>query len=223
MNEVTQITQMTGVIQEIEEIIKRKFDNEATGHDWYHIDRVRRMALKIQKEEGGDPVVIELAALLHDISDHKFNGGDFDLGSTLSNEILLSLDVDEETRNHVSIIVKNVSFKGSGEKDNMPTLEGRIVQDADRIDAIGAIGIARTFAYGGAVGHPIYDPELPPQENQSTENYVKNKSHTINHFYEKLLLLKDRMHTNTAKRIATERTEFMRNFLDQFYKEWNAS
>ncbi len=211
---------MALVIQEIEEIIKRKFENEATGHDWYHIDRVRTMALQIQKEEGGDPLIIELAALLHDISDHKFNGGDFDLGATLSNEILLSLDVNKETRDHVSRIVKNVSFKGSGEADKMITLEGKIVQDADRIDAIGAIGIARTFAYGGSVGYPIYDPKLPPQKNQSVENYVKNKSHTINHFYEKLLLLKDRMHTNTAKKIAEERTDFMENFLDQFYKEW---
>lgn len=208
------------VIQSIGEEIRSQFEHEGTGHDWYHIDRVRRIALEIQKEEGGDPYVVELAALLHDISDHKFNGGDFDLGANIAYQLMQKYNVEGQIREHVADIVKNVSFKGSGVEDQMKSIEGRVVQDADRIDAIGAIGIARTFAYGGAVGQAIYDPNISPKENQSMESYVNERSHTINHFYEKLLLLKDRMHTRKGKSIAEERTRFMEAFLDQFYKEW---
>jgi len=211
---------MKTAIQSIEKVVRLKFENEGTGHDWYHIDRVRRVALQIQEKEGGKKEVVELAALLHDISDHKFNGGDFTLGSTIANQILLEYNVDDVTRKHVVEIIDNVSYKGSGVEDVMDSIEGKIVQDADRIDAIGAIGVARTFAYGGSVGQLIYDPEVPPKQNQTTESYVKERSHTINHFYEKLLLLKDRMHTSTGKNIAQERTEFMENFLKQFYTEW---
>lgn len=207
-------------IQAIEQQVKELFENEGTGHDWFHIDRVRKIALKIQAKEGGNRDVIELAALLHDISDHKFNGGDFDKGAIVTREILDSLNVDKETKSAVVSIVKNVSYKGSGEKDEMDSLEGKIVQDADRIDAIGAIGIARTFAYGGSVGQPIYDPSISPKLNQSKESYVNDRTHTINHFYEKLLLLKKRMHTSAGKAIAEERTRFMEDFLDQFYEEW---
>ena len=211
---------MKEVIQEIEQEILKKFKNEATGHDWYHIDRVRKNALKIHEKEVGDSLVVELAALLHDISDHKFNGGDFDLGASIAKEMMVKYGVDESTIDAVTYIVKNVSYKGSGVADTMESLEGRIVQDADRLDAIGAIGIARTFAYGGSVGSPIYDPEILPKTNQTKESYVKDRSHTVNHFYEKLLLLKDRMHTDTAKKMAMERTQFMEDFLLQFYKEW---
>lgn len=215
-----QNSDMKTVIQSIEKEIQQQFENEGTGHDWYHIDRVRRIALQIQEKEGGDKIVIELAALLHDVSDHKFNGGDFDLGASIADQMLVKYNVDEQMRKQVSKIVKNVSYKGSGVEDTMNSLEGKILQDADRIDAVGAIGIARTFAYGGSIGQPIYDPEIPPKENQSKESYVNERSHTVNHFYEKLLLLSDRMHTKTGKMIAGERTEFMRSFLNQFYKEW---
>ncbi|WP_107038773.1 HD domain-containing protein [Brumimicrobium mesophilum] len=211
---------MKEVIQVVEEKVKKKFENEGTGHDWFHIDRVRRIALAIQKKDGGDRDVIELAALLHDISDHKFNGGDFNEGARATNQIIESLNVNSKIRNEVALIVKNVSYKGSGEEDLMPSLEGRIVQDADRIDAIGAIGIARTFAYGGSIGQPIYDPSVPPKLNQTTESYINERTHTINHFYEKLLLLEDRMHTDAGKKIAAERSQFMKDFLDQFYREW---
>jgi uncharacterized protein len=213
---------MKAVIGSIEKEIKLQFEHEGTGHDWYHIDRVRRLALQLQAREGGDAIVVELAALLHDVSDHKFNGGDFELGEVIADEILKNHGVDKEISKHIAEIVKNVSYKGSGVQDVMNSLEGKIVQDADRIDAIGAIGIARTFAYGGSVGQMIYDPNIAPKENQSVESYVNERSHTINHFYEKLLLLKDRMHTNTGRAIAEERTDFMQNYLNQFYKEWDS-
>lgn len=211
---------MKAIILAIEEEIKEQFMNEGTGHDWYHIDRVRKIALHIQEKEGGDRIIIELAALLHDISDHKFNGGDFELGGSIARGMLTNLTVDKDIINAVAYIVENVSYKGSGVRDKMNSLEGRIVQDADRLDAIGAIGIARTFAYGGKVGQPIYDPTIPPKENQSLESYQNDKSHTINHFYEKLLLIQDRMHTSVGKEMAKERTAYMNGFLLQFYKEW---
>lgn len=210
------------VLQEIEGEIKKQFEKEGTGHDWHHINRVRNLALDLQEKEGGDRVVIELAALLHDISDHKFNGGDFDKGALVSDALLIKYNVEEDMRKKVTEIVKNVSYKGSGVADTMPSLEGKIVQDADRIDAIGAIGIARTFAYGGAKGRLIYDPNTSPILHQDEKSYQKSESHTVNHFYEKLLLLKDRMHTESAKIIAAERTRFMEDFLAQFYKEWKS-
>jgi uncharacterized protein len=211
---------MKSVIRTVEQQIKNQFENEGTGHDWFHIDRVRRIALEIQEKEGGNRDIIELAALLHDISDHKFNGGDFEKGAHIANVILNRLNVKSEIISAVAIIVKNVSYKGSGEIDEMDSWEGRIVQDADRIDAIGAIGIARTFAYGGSIGQTVYDPAIPPKVNQSIVSYVNDRSHTINHFYEKLLLLKGRMHTETGRGIAAQRTEFMEDYLTQFYKEW---
>lgn len=211
---------MKTIIQAVEQQVKKQFEQEGTGHDWFHIERVRRIALQIQEKEGGNRDVVELGALLHDISDHKFNGGDFEKGAKVTHQILAELKVDSKIKNDVALIVKHVSFKGSGEKDTTESLEGKIVQDADRIDAIGAIGIARTFAYGGSIGQPIYDPSIPPQVNQMKESYVKERSHTINHFYEKLLLLKDLMHTETGRQIAEKRTRFMQDYLDHFYEEW---
>lgn len=211
---------MVDVIKTVENKVKEMFMNEGTGHDWYHINRVRNMAMYISNREGGNPEVIELAALLHDISDHKFNGGDFNKGGELAKQILIELHVNPSTIEAVSYIVNNVSFKRSGEKDVWDCIEGKIVQDADRLDAIGAIGIARTFAYGGKIGQPIYDPKVKPKVNQDVNSYVKERSHTINHFYEKLLLLEERMHTKTGKKIARERTMYMQNFLTQFYREW---
>lgn len=210
---------MKSAIKSIEKYVEEKFKHEGTGHDWYHIDRVRRLALYIQEKEGGNRDEIELAALLHDISDHKFNGGDFDKGGVETSKILQKFKVEGELIEKISSIVNSISFKGNGLADNMDSLEGKIVQDADRLDAIGAIGIARTFAYGGSVNQPIYEPQIKPSIHNSKEAY-QNRTHTINHFYEKLLILKDRMHTDTAKAIAQQRTQLMRDYLDSFYEEW---
>jgi uncharacterized protein len=209
------------LIQAIEQQIRQQFEGESTGHDWHHINRVRTIALNIQETEGGDPTVVEVASLLHDIDDHKFNGGDWDAGATKARIILENLALEPSLIDHVCDIISNVSYKGAGVETPMHSIEGKIVQDADRIDALGAIGIARTFAYGGHKGHPIYDPKQPPTLHQTKEAYTKT-SHTINHFYEKLLLLKDRMNTKTGRKIAEERHQFMENFLKQFYEEWGA-
>ena len=207
------------LIQAIEQQIRQQFEGESTGHDWHHINRVRTIALEIQEIEGGDPTVVEVASLLHDIDDHKFNGGDWDAGANKARELLRKLGLADAFIDQVGDIISNVSYKGAGVETPMHSLEGKIVQDADRIDALGAIGIARTFAYGGHKGHPIYDPNQPPTLHETKEAYTKT-SHTINHFYEKLLLLKDRMNTETGRKIAEERHQFMENFLKQFYEEW---
>lgn len=211
---------MKPAIKTIEKYMEDKFQNEGTGHDWFHIDRVRRLALFIQEKEGGERDLIELAALLHDISDHKFNGGDFEKGGKEAKSILQQFNIDENTIDKIVDIVNTVSFKGNSVPDKMNSLEGKIVQDADRLDAIGAIGIARTFAFGGSIGQPIYNPDIEPSIHKSKEEY-QNRTHTINHFYEKLLILEDRMHTATAKSIAKERTALMRDYLNSFYSEWN--
>jgi uncharacterized protein len=211
---------MKSAINSIEKYVEEKFKNEGTGHDWFHIDRVRRIALYIQEREGGNKDLIELAALLHDISDHKFNGGDFEKGGDEARIILQKYNVGNELIEKVIALVNTVSFKGNGVADKTTSLEGKIVQDADRLDAIGAIGIARTFAFGGSINQPIYDPAIKPAFHNSKEKY-QNRTHTINHFYEKLLILEDRMHTKTAKTIARERTLLMRDYLKSFYSEWD--
>ena len=207
-------------ILKLKAFIKPLFLDESTGHDWHHIERVHRLSLHIQEQEGGNRTIISAAALLHDISDHKFNGGDYNLGAKKAIELLKQFHFTEDEIKQISEIVGGVSFKGNKVPPAPLTIEGKIVQDADRLDAIGAIGIARTFAYGGYSGQPIYDPTYPPKDHNTPEAYLKDKTHTINHFYEKLLLLKDRMHTSTAKEIAIERHWFMQQFLNQFYKEW---
>jgi uncharacterized protein len=209
------------IVSQIEELVKSECADIATGHDWYHIDRVRKNALYLQLKEGGDRMVIELAALLHDISDYKFNGGDEKLGGDVSYEAIVNHGGTQELAERIKTIVNSVSYKGANVKDTSTSLEAKIVQDADRLDAIGAIGIARTFAYGGKVGNPIYDPEIPVQLHTTFEAYKTAKSTTINHFYEKLLLLEDKMHTETAKKIAVERIALMKQFLYHFYREWN--
>tara|TARA_Y100000782_G_C10186754_1_gene267086 strand:+ start:2286 stop:2930 length:645 start_codon:yes stop_codon:yes gene_type:complete len=212
---------MQQMIKAAENHVKELLAKEGSGHDWYHIDRVRKNALSIAKEiPKADTELVELVALLHDVGDHKFHNG-----ASKATELIL----DFFKVNHSSIalaqkvaaIVEAVSFKGAGVDDQMESLEGQIVQDADRLDAIGAIGIARTFAYGGSKGRLIYDPEIAVEEHTSFEAYKKSENPTIHHFYEKLLLLKDRMHTEPAKKIAQERHRFMETFLEQFYKEWN--
>lgn len=208
-------------IQAIERSVKDKFSGEATGHDWHHIDRVRRNALIIAEKEGGDLIITELAALLHDIDDHKFNGGDWEAGTRKAKQILEEHHVPEQASIHICQIIGKVSFKGANVLSVPDSIEGKSVQDADRLDAIGAIGIARAFAYGGNKNRMIYDPDEEVVLHQSREAYFNAGSHTINHFYEKLLLLKDTMNTPTGKQMAASRHAFMEQFLKQFYDEWD--
>lgn len=200
--------------------IKERFSGESSGHDWWHTYRVYESGKQIAYEEGAELYVVELASLLHDIADFKFHDGDEDIGPRLAEEWLKSLGVEQDVITHVKNIVATISFKGANTKNEIKTLEGMCVQDADRLDAIGAIGIARAFAFGGARGNPIYDPNVPTNVEQSKEEYKKSNNPEINHFYEKLLLLKDRMNTDTAREMAEERHKFMEQFLQQFFKEW---
>jgi uncharacterized protein len=179
------------------------------------------MSKRLAQSEKADMFVVELAALLHDIADWKFNKGRFDIGPKIAREWLKKLKVEEPTIAHICEIVKNISFKGAGVKNLINTKEGMIVQDADRLDALGAIGIARTFAYGGYVGREIYDPEIKPVKRRTFSAYKNAKSSSVNHFYKKLLLLKDRMNTKSAKKIAAKRHQFVKAYLDRFYKEWD--
>ncbi|MFO7744846.1 MAG: HD domain-containing protein [Psychroflexus sp.] len=190
------------------------------GHDWFHILRVYNNAKNILSRETANGFVVELASLLHDIADSKFHNGDEEIGPKKAKAFLETQSVDPVTLKHVVNIIKNVSYKGGHNSGDFHSIELDIVQDADRLDAIGAIGIARTFNFGGFKNNPIYDPEVQPNPNQSKEDYKKSNSPTINHFYEKLLLLKDKMNTKTAREIASQRHEFMEKYLDQFYKEW---
>lgn len=209
------------VIEKTEEFVRKNLEKESSGHDWWHIDRVRKIAKFIARKEGGNSFVIELASLLHDVADWKFHGGDEKIGSKVARKWLEGLDVDESVINHVCYIMDEMPFKGAKTvSTKMKTLEGRIVQDADRLDAIGAIGIARCFAYGGKKGRTIHDPTLKPIFHKSFEEYKTGSMTSINHFYEKLLLLKGRMNTKTAKNIAENRHKFMKEFLERFFKEW---
>lgn len=208
------------IIQEIEKKVKKKLIDEGTGHDWWHAVRTRDMAKRIGKKEGTDLFIVELAALLHDIADWKFHNGKVGAGIKLVQEWLSECEVDPGTIEKVCNIVENVSFKGAHVGDKLTTIEGKVVQDADRLDAMGAMGIARTFAYGGSVNRVIYDPNKKPTLHKNFEDYKDSVSPSINHFYEKLLLLKDRLHTKTAKEIGQGRHECMENFLERFYQEW---
>ncbi len=194
---------------------------ESSGHDWWHIYRVWQTSLYIAAHENVDGDVVQLAALLHDIGDWKFHAGDESIGPRLAREWLQSLDVEEHVIAHVCTIIANLSFKGADVKAAPLTLEGQVVQDADRLDAIGAIGIARAFAYGGAKGREMHDPEAQPVMHATSEQYKASRGTTINHFHEKLLLLKERLNTPTARALAERRHAFMREFLDQFDAEWN--
>jgi len=201
--------------------VQNTLAEESTGHDWWHVYRVWKTALNIAKhEEGADLFIVQLAALLHDIADWKFHGSNSDMGVKTATAWLNKIDADKETIERVCYIIKNISFKGANVRNKMNSKEGRIVQDADRLDAIGAIGIARTFAYGGYKNVPIYNPEVKPKYHQTFASYKASNSPTINHFYEKLLLLKDRMNTKTGKRLAEERDVFMRTYLKKFFREW---
>jgi uncharacterized protein len=203
------------------EIVKQKLIDAEAGHDWFHIERVWKNARKIAQTENCDIFIVEIAALLHDIADSKFNDGNEEIGPETAKNILESLNLDEESINNVVQIIRNISFKGGHKYSDFNSVELQIVQDADRLDAIGAIGIARAFNYGGFKNRTLYDPEIKPDLNMSKEAYKKGAAPTINHFYEKLLLLKDLMNTESGKKLAEERHLFMEQFLDQFYKEWN--
>jgi len=208
------------IIEKTAAHVQSLLNGEGSGHDWFHVDRVRRTALRIGGGEGADLFVVELAALLHDVSDWKFAGGDHEAGRRAAREWLQPLGPPQPTIDHVCEIIADLSFKGAGVETPMRTIEGQCVQDADRLDAIGAIGIARAFAYGGHKGRALYNPAIPPDEHASFEAYKKNTGPTINHFYEKLLLLKDRMNTATGKRAAYERHWTMEQFLRRFFAEW---
>ncbi|MBM4305291.1 MAG: HD domain-containing protein [Deltaproteobacteria bacterium] len=208
------------IIKRVAEMVKKDLKNEGSGHDWWHVYRVWKMAKRIAKEESADTFIIELAALLHDIGDWKFHDGDETVGPEMARRILSKQGVSEEIIRHVCEIISTMPFKGAHVKAKMRTLEGKVVQDADRLDAIGAIGIARAFAYGGSKNRPIYNPNQKPVMHRRKEEYLNSKGSSINHFYEKLLLLKDRMNTKTAKEIADQRHTFMEAYLDRFFEEW---
>jgi len=201
--------------------VKKELENAEGGHDWFHIERVYKNAALIANGENCDILIVQLGALLHDIADSKFHDGDETVGPKKARLFLESKNVPEKTIDHVVNIIENISFKGGHETKKFSSLELDIVQDADRLDAIGAIGIARTFNYGGFKNRAIYNPERQPNLNMSKEEYKNSDAPTINHFYEKLLLLKDKMNTKTGREIAAQRHEFMELFLSQFYSEWN--
>ena len=201
--------------------VKEKLEGAEAGHDWFHIERVWKLSKKIAEKEGGNLEVIELSALLHDIADPKFHNSDETLALKISQNFLEEIHVNAKLIEQVLFVIKNISFKNRAEAPENPPLELQIVQDADRLDAIGAIGIARTFNFGGFKNNLMYHPEIKPNLGMNKEEYKKSNGTTINHFYEKLLLLKDLMNTETAKKIASERHGFMLQFLDEFYKEWN--
>jgi uncharacterized protein len=203
------------------QFVKEKLQNVEAGHDWFHIERVYKNALLIAKNEKCDLEIVQLGALLHDIADSKFNDGDETVGPKVAREFLESQNAPKKLIDEVILIIENISFKGGNFNKDYTSIELEIVQDADRLDAIGAIGIARTFNYGGFKNRLIYDPNVAPKLNMTKEEYKKSESPTLNHFYEKLLLLKDKMNTETGKKLAQERHKFMELFLSQFYAEWD--
>lgn len=208
------------IIENTIAFVKETLKNAEGGHDWWHIFRVWNNARLLNKTEQANQKIIELAALLHDIADSKFNDGDETIGPLKAKDFLLTQDIDRESIDHIILIIENISFKGGHSMSELSSKEFEIVQDADRLDAIGAIGIARAFNYGGFKNREIYNPEIPPNLNMSKEDYKKSTAPTLNHFYEKLLLLKDRMNTQSGKDMAEKRHQFMLEYLDQFYSEW---
>lgn len=208
-------------IEQTAQFVQEKLKDAESGHDWWHILRVWNNTKLILETENADRLVCELTALLHDIADSKFHDGDETIGPRIAGEFLSKIGVEEETIQHVQNIILNMSYKASLGEVKFHSKELEIVQDADRLDAIGAIGIARAFNYGGYKNREMHNPTVPIEENLEKEAYKNSKAPTINHFYEKLLLLKDKMNTATAKKIAEQRHQYMQGFLDQFYAEWN--
>jgi uncharacterized protein len=211
----------TQIIQNTERFIESKFRSEGSGHDWFHVNRVRKMALRIGAEEGCDLFVVEMSALLHDLDDWKLAGSE-NYETSKAKIWLDSMCVEQRISDHILQIIEEVSFKGADIETPVSSVEAATVQDADRLDAIGAIGIARTFTYGGHKSRLIYDPSISPVMHDDFQKYKSSTAPTINHFYEKLLLLKDRMNTDTASIIAEQRHQFMNDYLSQFYEEWEA-
>jgi uncharacterized protein len=209
------------IISNTEAFVQSTLQGAEGGHDWFHILRVWNNAKLIAKNENVDLFIVELGALLHDIADSKFNNGDETIGPKIAREFLKNQQVNNSVIEHVENIISNISYKGGNfeQKFNSPELE--VVQDADRLDAIGAVGISRCFNYGGFKNRPLYNPEIAPKLDQTKEEYKNSEAPTINHFYEKLLLLKDKMNTTSGKKIAQERHQYMETFLEQFYNEWN--
>ncbi|MDU2198207.1 MAG: HD domain-containing protein [Peptostreptococcaceae bacterium] len=206
------------ILEKTRDFVKDKMYKEGSGHDWFHVERVCNMAKYLAQKESADMFVVEMTALLHDIDDWKFSDV---YNTTVTEEFLKSVEVSEEDSNRILNIIKTMSYKGGVVDSTQNTTEGMVVQDADRLDALGAIGIARAFAYGGSKNRSMYDPSIKPIDFKSLDE-VKNKdNHTINHFYEKLFKLKDLMNTNTAKEIAKKRHKYMEDFIEEFYSEWN--
>lgn len=209
------------IIQKTISFVKEQLTNAEGGHDWFHIERVYKNTLLISKSEHVDPFIVALGALLHDIADSKFHNGDETVGPKKAREFLFKLNVDSTVIEHVINIIENISFKGGHEAQKFRSPELDVVQDADRLDAIGAIGIARCFNYGGFKNRALYDPAIAPNLSMSKAEYKASTAPTINHFYEKLLLLKDKMNTKTGSQIALKRHTFMEQYLNQFYNEWH--
>jgi len=207
------------IIEKTTNFVRTTLSNAEGGHDWWHIHRVHTNAKRIAQTETCNLLVVELAALLHDIADSKFHNGNEEIGPATAGSFLKSIDVAEDVIEHVQQIIRHISFKSGFDKPAFHSTELAIVQDADRLDAIGAIGIARTFSYGGFKGREIYNPEIAPNLNMSKEEYKSSTAPSINHFYEKLLLLKDKMNTPTGKKLAEQRHAFMESYLQQFYLE----
>ena len=207
------------IIEKTRDFVRKTLENAEGGHDWWHIHRVWLNAHRIAEDEEADMLVVELAALLHDIADSKFHNGDEEIGPKTAGTFLKELNIDEDTIVHVQQIIRNVSFKSGFDQKTFHSKELEIVQDADRLDAIGAIGIARAFSYGGFKSREIFNPEVEPKLNMTKEEYKNSAAPTINHFYEKLLLLKDKMNTKTGKKMAEQRHEFMDTYLQQFFEE----
>lgn len=208
------------IIEKTIDFVKKTLNGAEGGHDWFHIERVYKNAQLIAKDEHVDHLIVALGSLLHDIADSKFHNGNETVGPKVATKFLEDLKVQEDVIQHVIKIIENISFKGGNITQKFKSLELDVVQDADRIDAIGAIGIARCFNYGGFKNMALYNPEIAPNLTMTKEEYKTSTAPTINHFYEKLLLLKDRMNTETGKKIALERHQFMHTFLKQFYQEW---
>lgn len=211
----------SALIEKTKAFVKATLEGAEGGHDWFHTERVYKNALAIAKNESVDPQVISLGALLHDIADSKFHDGDESVGPKIAREFLFGHNVDSTVIEHVVKIIENMSFsKSLDHKVHFSSKEMEVIQDADRLDAIGAIGIARCFNYGGFRNRKLYDPDIQPNIGLSKEEYKNSAAPTINHFYEKLLLLKDQMNTKTGKKLAQERHDFMEMYLAQFYREW---
>ena len=209
------------IISNTAAFVKSMLENAEGGHDWFHIVRVWNNSKLIAQQENVDVFIVELGALLHDIADSKFHNGDETIGPKVARSFLESQKIEEAVIVHIEKIISNISYKGGNFEQNFNSPELAVIQDADRLDAIGAIGIARCFNYGGFKNRPLYNPEIEPNLHQTKEEYKNNSAPTINHFYEKLLLLKDRMNTKTGKKITEERHQYMETFLQQFYDEWN--